>query len=85
MVFILLFNSIAELIFWDEFGTRFNCIAVDYLIYTNEIIGTLKESLPFKEMIIGLFTCATIITFISRNYILLLLSGSTALDLSIKK
>ena len=70
LVSLLLLNSIAELIFWDEFGTRFNFIAVDYLIYTNEILGTLKESLPFKEMIIGLFICTTMITFASRNYIL---------------
>ncbi len=69
-IFLLLFNSVAELIFWDEFGTRFNFIAVDYLIYTNEIIGTMKESLPFYEMVIGLFLFAMLISFISKNYIL---------------
>jgi phosphoglycerol transferase MdoB-like AlkP superfamily enzyme len=36
--------------FWDEFGTRYNFIAVDYLIYTHEIIGTLKESLPITQI-----------------------------------
>lgn len=33
-IFILLFNGVAEWLFWDEFNTRFNFIAVDYLIYT---------------------------------------------------
>jgi len=37
---------IAELMFWDEFGTRFNFIAVDYIVYTHEIIGTLKQEMP---------------------------------------
>ncbi len=69
-IFLLLFNSVAELIFWDEFGSRFNFIAVDYLIYTHEILGTIKESLPFYEMVVGLFIAAILITFISRNYLL---------------
>lgn len=56
-------NLLSELVFWDEFGTRYNFIAVDYLIYTHEIIGTLKESLPYKEIIavislISLVICA---------------------------
>jgi phosphoglycerol transferase MdoB-like AlkP superfamily enzyme len=38
--------SVAEVIFWDEFSTRFNFIAVDYLVYTHEIIGTVKDSIP---------------------------------------
>ena len=34
----------AELVFWNEFASRFNFIAVDYLIYTNEVIGNIRES-----------------------------------------
>jgi phosphoglycerol transferase MdoB-like AlkP superfamily enzyme len=34
----------AELTFWNEFASRFNFIAVDYLIYTNEVIGNIRES-----------------------------------------
>ncbi len=34
----------AELVFWNEFSSRFNFIAVDYLVYTNEVIGNLRES-----------------------------------------
>src|SRR6267154_5973803 len=33
-----------ELVFWNEFASRFNFIAVDYLIYTNEVIGNIRES-----------------------------------------
>src|SRR5882672_2855483 len=37
------FVAAAELVFWNEFGTRFNFIAVDYLIYTSEVIGNIRE------------------------------------------
>ena len=30
----LIFDACAEYLFFDEFGTRFNFIAVDYLVYT---------------------------------------------------
>ena len=38
------FVAAAELTFWNEFASRFNFIAVDYLIYTNEVIGNIRES-----------------------------------------
>jgi len=42
----ILVNHIAEWIFWDEFGVRFNFIAVDYLVYTTEVIENIFESYP---------------------------------------
>ncbi len=44
LVFGLLFVAVSELTFWEEFGTRFNFIAVDYLVYTREVIGNIQES-----------------------------------------
>lgn len=46
LTYLLLFNVVAEYTFFDEFATRFNFIAVDYLIYTNEVISNIKESYP---------------------------------------
>lgn len=43
-VFLILFISIGEWFFWEEFGVRFNFIAVDYLVYTHEVIGNIWES-----------------------------------------
>lgn len=40
------FNVIAEVAFWNEFGVRYNFIAVDYLVYTNEVVGNIMESYP---------------------------------------
>ncbi|MCX5669842.1 MAG: LTA synthase family protein, partial [Planctomycetota bacterium] len=37
-VYVLLFDVAAEWLFWDEFESRFNFVAVDYLIYTHELI-----------------------------------------------
>lgn len=46
VTFALLFVAAAELTFWSEFQTRFNFIAVDYLIYTGEVIDNILESYP---------------------------------------
>lgn len=53
-LFITYFGSVAEFPFWDEFGSRFNFIAVDYLIYTYEVIENIKESYPLPLLIGGL-------------------------------
>ena len=42
----LLFVAASELVFWNEFSVRFNFIAVDYLVYTTEVIGNIQESYP---------------------------------------
>lgn len=52
-VLILVFTFFAEITFWDEFRTRFNFIAVDYLIYTYEVISNINESYPLPLLISG--------------------------------
>ncbi|MSQ59967.1 MAG: hypothetical protein EXR36_10085, partial [Betaproteobacteria bacterium] len=47
----LLFDVLAEWLFWDEFSTRFNFIAVDYLVYTNEVLGNIRQSYPVVLML----------------------------------
>jgi phosphoglycerol transferase MdoB-like AlkP superfamily enzyme len=50
--FLLIFNAVSEWLFWDEFTTRFNFIAVDYLVYTTEVIGNIQQSYPIVPIII---------------------------------
>jgi phosphoglycerol transferase MdoB-like AlkP superfamily enzyme len=50
-VLLIIFNTIAEYFFWSEFGLRYNFIAVDYLVYTNEVIGNFFESYPMVPLI----------------------------------
>lgn len=57
-IFILMFTFLAEVTFWEEFRTRFNFIAVDYLIYTHEVIGNIQESYPLP-LLVGVVVLAT--------------------------
>ena len=63
LTFCLLFSAVAEYIFWQEFTTRFNFIAVDYLIYTNEVIGNIRESYPVPLILVGIALIAFLIVF----------------------
>ncbi|PQA94541.1 sulfatase [Chryseobacterium shigense] len=57
-VLLIIFNAVSEYFFYNEFGVRYNFIAVDYLIYTNEVIGNIMESYP----VVPLFSAILIIT-----------------------
>lgn len=61
-IFIINFNVISEFLFWNEFGVRYNFIAVDYLIYTNEVIGNILESYPIIPMFSVLILISVLIT-----------------------
>jgi phosphoglycerol transferase MdoB-like AlkP superfamily enzyme len=52
--FITVFSFLAEFPFWAEFNTRFNFIAVDYLIYTYEVVENINQSYPLPLLIIVL-------------------------------
>jgi len=45
-LFVMLFAAVSEWVFWDEFGVRFNFIAVDYLVYSKEVVNNIVESYP---------------------------------------
>jgi phosphoglycerol transferase MdoB-like AlkP superfamily enzyme len=68
-VFILVFTFLAEITFWEEFQTRFNFIAVDYLIYTNEVVSNIKESYPLPLLVGGvvLVAAGVVYFFYRRN------------------
>ncbi|MFK5984789.1 MAG: sulfatase-like hydrolase/transferase [Pseudomonadota bacterium] len=51
----LIFNVFSEYFFWDEFGKRFNFIAVDYLVYTHEVINNIIESYPIPLLLSTIF------------------------------
>ena len=58
----LLVLPVAEWLFWDEFGGRFNFIAVDYLLYTHEVLGNIWESYPVGRILAALALAAAAIT-----------------------
>lgn len=62
-VVLILQNAISEYFFWNEFGVKYNFIAVNYLVYTNEVIGNIMESYPVIPLFTGLFIIAGIVTY----------------------
>lgn len=50
----LVFVSFSEFVFWNEFASRFNFIAVDYLVYTREVVGNIRESYALGPMFAGI-------------------------------
>lgn len=56
--FLMVLNAISEAVFWDEIGVRYNFIAVDYLVYTNEVIGNIMESYPMVPILLGVAALA---------------------------
>ncbi len=67
--FFMIFNGVSEYLFWDEFQTRFNFIAVDYLIYTNEVLGNIKESYNIWAIVAILTTSGALLTYIQNRFI----------------
>lgn len=67
LVFLLLLNAVSEWIFWDEFNSRFNFIAVDYLVYTQEVIGNIRQSYPVEAIICTLVISAALLTLLASR------------------
>jgi len=61
--YILIFNGVSEYFFWDEFGVRYNFIAVDYLVYTTEVLGNIKESYNLPVLILGILIADIALTW----------------------
>lgn len=61
VIYLLLFGLVSEWTFWDEFGVRFNFIAVDYLVYTTEVIGNIRESYNLPLIIGGVLAGAAVL------------------------
>jgi len=70
---LLIFGAVAEWLFWDEFSVRFNFIAVDYLVYTTEVMANIRESYPLPLVFTGIALSAAV------AYALLLRTGWLAL------
>ncbi|MFA7382222.1 MAG: sulfatase-like hydrolase/transferase [Desulfurivibrionaceae bacterium] len=69
LCYALVFSALAEWLFWDEFGVRFNFIAVDYLVYTHEVIGNIRESYPVPQLLALVGGTAALIFVVIRPWI----------------
>jgi len=60
---ILVFTFFAEITFWDEFKSRFNFVAVDYLIYTFEVVQNINQSYPLVILIPSMLFIAFLVFY----------------------
>lgn len=63
----LTFNFVSEWFFWEEFAVRYNFIAVDYLVYTTEVIGNIRQSYPINTIITILVILSAGLTYWLRK------------------
>ncbi len=61
VLFFIIFSFLSEITFWEEYQKRFNFIAVDYLLYTYEVIQNINQSYPIPLIVAILL----VVTFIS--------------------
>ena len=66
-VLIFIFTTFSEFTFWEEFSSRFNFIAVDYLIYTNEVVANINESYPLPILLSAIFLVVFLIFVLLRK------------------
>ncbi|MCX2544642.1 LTA synthase family protein [Pseudomonas sp. COW5] len=66
-LYAMLFTAVAEWLFWDEFGVRFNFIAVDYLVYSDEVLNNVLESYPIGKLLSILAVLAIALSFALRK------------------
>jgi len=58
--------AVSEFTFWIEFTNRLNFIALDYLIYTSEVIGNIRESYPVGLIVSIILTSSLLIVWSAR-------------------
>lgn len=64
-IFAVLYLAVAEFFFFEEFNSRFNLVAVDYLIYPHEVLINIWDSYPVLTIIlIALFATASIFSLL---------------------
>ncbi len=64
---IFLFSFFAEVTFWEEFERRFNFIAVDYLIYTFEVVKNINESYPIPLLFSAIFLSLFVLIYYTKR------------------
>lgn len=65
-----LFEDVAEAFFWNEFEASFNFIAVDYLVYTKEVIGNIYESYPIIPILGGILAASVLTVWGMKRFLL---------------
>ncbi|MCL4490536.1 MAG: LTA synthase family protein [Nitrospirae bacterium] len=84
-IYLLIFAGIAEYFFFDEFNVRFNFIAIDYLIYTTEVVKNIRESYPVTMLLSVIAILSLMLFLYSRKWLDRLLKIESSLKQRVKK
>jgi phosphoglycerol transferase MdoB-like AlkP superfamily enzyme len=85
VTYALLFNMVAEYFFFAEFSTRYNFIAIDYLVYTTEVIRNIRESYPVNWIFGSIFVVDILIFLFLKRYVDRSLGAVTTFRQRLKK
>ena len=66
---IIIFSIFSEIVFFEEFNARFNFIAIDYLIYTTEVIANIVESYSMGLLLLIILAISWLIFYFSYRKI----------------
>jgi phosphoglycerol transferase MdoB-like AlkP superfamily enzyme len=75
--FAVCLEAVSEWFFWDEFGARFNFVAVDYLVYTGEVVGNIRETYPVEWILPLLLAPAALIVLLGSGSLASALAART--------
>lgn len=73
----ILYLGVVEAFFFDEFTSRFNYVAVDYLIYPHEVFVNIWDSYPVPEFLTGAFITALAVFSLLRRRIWIAVGSTT--------
>jgi phosphoglycerol transferase MdoB-like AlkP superfamily enzyme len=66
---LLIFTACAEYFFWQEFESRFDFVAVDYLVYQREVTDNIRESYPLGIILPAIGLAALLFFVGSKRFI----------------
>ncbi|MFZ4772576.1 MAG: LTA synthase family protein [Chlamydiia bacterium] len=69
VLFTLTFQFFAEWTFWGDMECRFNFIAIDYLVYTHEVVNNILQSYPMKTYFAIMAASATIGVYFAQRHL----------------
>ena len=79
-VYGVVFVATSEVFFWDEFASRFNFVAVDYLVYTKEVVGNIRESYALPWILAGLLVPTAALVAVTRRSVVASLAAESRLS-----
>ena len=68
-VFGLLYLGAVEYFFFDEFDSRFNFVAVEYLIYPHEVFVNIWQSYPVAQVLIATALITALVLWLARGIV----------------